>query len=258
MPMELYGKRLAVGFGSLKRDGTRDLVKPFDTRGLAPAAGYTSTVEDLGRFAAWQFRLLRQGEAGILKAPTLREMQRVQFMDPEWKVSWGLGFSVERRDDHTYVGHAGNCPGYRTYLSLRPDDETAVIVMNNSAEDPLPIGKAIFAILDKRQGYEFKTPLPTSAVKLEDYAGHYSEQPWGSESVILPWAGGLAYLNLPTADPAGEMDLLKPKGGDVFRRVRKDGSEAEEFRFVRDAAGKVTSFVHDSNPIARQSSLALP
>jgi hypothetical protein len=58
MPMELYGKRLAVGYGALKRDGTRDLLKPFDTRGLAPAAGYTSTMEDLGKFASWQFRLL--------------------------------------------------------------------------------------------------------------------------------------------------------------------------------------------------------
>jgi hypothetical protein len=53
MPMELYGTRLAVGYGALKRDGTRDLLKPFDTRGLAPAAGYTSTVEDLGKFASW-------------------------------------------------------------------------------------------------------------------------------------------------------------------------------------------------------------
>jgi CubicO group peptidase (beta-lactamase class C family) len=46
MPMELYGKRLAVGYGALKRDGTRDLLKPFNARGLAPAAGYTSTVEE--------------------------------------------------------------------------------------------------------------------------------------------------------------------------------------------------------------------
>ena len=92
MPMDLYGKRLAVGYGALKRDGTRDLLKPFNTRGITPAAGYTSTVEDLGKFASWQFRLLRTGQTNVLKAPTLREMQRVQFMDPDWKTSWGLGF----------------------------------------------------------------------------------------------------------------------------------------------------------------------
>ena len=47
---------------------------------------------------------------------------------------------------------------------------------------------------------------------------------------MLPWAGGLALLSLPTTDPAGDIEFLKPKGGDVFRRVRKDGSEAEEIQ----------------------------
>jgi CubicO group peptidase (beta-lactamase class C family) len=255
MPMDLYGKRLAVGYGALKRDGTRDLLKPFDTRGLTPAAGYTSTVEDLGKFASWQFRLLRTGQTNVLKASTLREMQRVQFMDPDWKTSWGLGFGVEHREDHIYVGHEGGCPGYHTILSMRNDDQTAVIVMDNGAESPSPFAEAIFAVLDKRKGYEFKAPLPASGIKLEDYAGRYSDQPWDSELVMLPWAGGLAFLSLPTNDPAGDIEFLKPKGGDVFRRVRKDGSEAEEFRFVRDSSGKVTSFVHFSNPVRLELSL---
>ena len=255
MPMDLYAKSLAVGYGALKRDGTRDLVKPFNTRGVTPAAGYTSTVEDLAKFASWQFRLLRTGQTNVLKAPTLREMQRVQFMDPDWKTSWGLGFAVAHRDDHIYVGHGGDCPGYHTVLSMRNDDQTAVIVMDTGADRPSPFAEAIFAILDKRKGYEFKAPLPATGIKLEDYAGRYSEQPWGSESVMLPWAGGLVHFSLPTNDPAGDMSFLKPKGGEVFRRVRKDGSEAEEIRFVRDASGKVTSFFHFSNPTPKASSL---
>jgi CubicO group peptidase (beta-lactamase class C family) len=256
MPMDLYGKRLAVGFGALRRDGTRDLIKPFNTRGITPAAGYTSTVEDLGKFASWQFRLLRTGQTNVLKTSTLREMQRVQFMDPDWKTSWGLGFEVEHLDDHIYVGHEGYCPGYNTMLSMRPDDQTAVIVMDNSmAEATGLFAKIVFAILDKRKGYEFKAPLPATGVKLEDYAGRYTEQPLGSESVMLPWVGGLVFLTLPTTDPAGDMHFLKPKGGDVFRRVRKDGSEAEEFRFVRDSSGKVTSFMHHSNPTLMESPL---
>lgn len=255
MPMELYGKRLAVGYGALKRDGTRDLLKPFNARGLAAAAGYTSTVEDLGKFASWQFRLLRSGQTDVLKAPTLREMQRVQFMDPDWKTSWGLGFRIEHSDDYTYVGHPGRCPGYHSVLSMRIDDQTAVIVMDNSSEITDLFAKSIFAILDKRKDYAFKPPLPAAGVKLEEYAGRYSPQPWESEMVILPWAGGLVILSLPTADPVGDMEFLKPKGSDVFRLVREDGSEAEEFRFVRNASGKVTSFVHWSNPTPMESSL---
>ena len=53
--------------------------------------------------------------------------------------------------------------------------------------------------------------------------------------------------------PAEDMAFLKPKGGDVFRRVRDDSSEAEEFQFKRDASGKVTSFIHFSNPTVRIS-----
>jgi hypothetical protein len=118
-------------------------------------------------------------------------------------------------------------------------------------EEPAPWGIAVYAILDKRKGYEFKAPAPASGVNLEDFAGHYSKQPWGSESAMFPWTGGLVSFSLPSEDPVGDMQFYKPKGGDVFRRVRDDGSEAEELTFTRDASGKVTGFTHFSNPTIR-------
>jgi CubicO group peptidase (beta-lactamase class C family) len=254
MPMDLYSKRLAVGYGALKRDGTRDRVKPFDTKGITPAAGYTSTVEDLGKFASWQFRLLRTGK---LKASTLREMQRVQYVDPSWKVSWGLGFWIDHKDKDTFVGHGGSCPGYKSNLMLRTQDELAAIFMDNAAEEAGQFTKAMFAIFDKRKGYEFKDPAPATGVDLDAYSGHYSQQPWDSEAVIVPWAGGLAYLSLPNENPVDGITFLKPKGGDVFRRVRDDGSEAEEVKFQRDASGKVTSIRHFSNITNRMAEPAL-
>ncbi len=273
MPIDLYGKRLAVGYGALKRDGTRDLLKPFDTKGITPAAGYTSTVEDLAKFASWQFGLLRAGKAraeddragkalaeyagaggeNVLKGSTLREMQRVQYVDPDWKVTYGLGFSVVHKDKDTFVGHEGDCPGYASSLRMRNQDELAVILMRDAPPDVQPLALTVFSILDKRKGYQFKEPAPASGVDLEAYSGRYSNQPWGSESVMVPWAGGLAYLSLPTADPAGSVSLLKPKGGDVFRRVRDDGSEAEEIKFMRDASGKLIGFMHFSNPTLRMA-----
>ena len=244
-PTELLGKQLAVGYSALRRDGTRELIKPFDTKGIAPAAGYTSTVEDLGKFASWQFKLLRTGQTSLLRPSTLYEMQRVQFMDPNWKTSWGLGFAVNRRGEKTYVGHGGSCPGYQTQLTMRNADETGVIVLMNAMENPGEEVEGVFAILDKRKGYEFKDA--TKGVALEAFTGRYSQQPWGSEAVIEPWAGGLVLLRLPSDKPVESMAFLKPKGGDVFRRVRDDGSEAEEFVFQRDSAGKVTGFLHFSN-----------
>lgn len=256
MPMDLYGTRLAVGWGGIKRDQTRDLLKPFDARGLTPAAGYTSTVEDLGRFAAWQFRLLRTEKAEVLKASTLREMQRVQFTDPDWKTTWGLGFTVTRSGEHTYVGHGGDCPGYHAMLSLRPDSETAVVAILTGTEAPSRYVAAVFALLDKRKGFAFKGQPPARDIDLEAYAGRYSDQPWGAEVAVAPWAGGLAIISLPSADPMARLTILKPKGGDVFRRVRDDGSEADDIRFERGPDGKVTGFSRFSNSSPRLADIA--
>jgi CubicO group peptidase (beta-lactamase class C family) len=251
MPRHLLGAQLAVGYGAPRRDGgAAERLAPFDMNGLRAAGGYASTAEDLGRFAAWQFRLLGSDHAEVLKASTLREMHRIQFVDPIGKPSWGLGFTVDRQGGRTYVGHGGSCPGYRSALRMRLDDQTAVVVLNTGANEPGPLVRAVFAVLDRRTGFDWKGAAP-APVPLEDYAGRYSEQPWWPESVLLPWAGGLAYTGLPTDDPVGDTDFFKPIGPDLFRRVREDGSEAEELRFLRNAAGRVTGFVRNSNPVMR-------
>jgi CubicO group peptidase (beta-lactamase class C family) len=255
MPLSLYGKRLAVGWSALTRDGKRELLRPFDARGMAPAAGYVSTVEDLARFASWQLRLLRTETPEILRASTLREMQRVQFTDPAWKVTRGLGFGLTRKGEQTYVGHGGDCPGYHSVLSLRPATRTAVAAILTGAEHPGSYAASVFELLDKRKDWNFKAPLPAKDVDLEVYAGRYSNQPWNAEFVVVPWAGGLAVLSLPSLDPAADLVVLKAKGADAFRVVRADGSEADEVRFERDASGRVIRFVEFSNFFSRLGSL---
>ncbi len=99
MPMDLYGKSLAVGYGALKRDGTRDLVKPFNTRGVTPAAGYTSTVEDLGKFASWQFRLLRTGQDECAEStnPARNAARPIHGSGLEDQLGAGLRSRAQRR-----------------------------------------------------------------------------------------------------------------------------------------------------------------
>lgn len=150
IPVELAGGRLATGYTPLDRAGQRHALASFQTRAIAPAAGYASTVEDLGRFAAWQFRLLDSAwgtsaelipGASILRPSTLREMHRVHRVDPELFDSegshWGLGFGIYPEDEQqttetTFVGHGGACPGFRTSLKLQPDTKIAAIVMINA------------------------------------------------------------------------------------------------------------------------------
>jgi CubicO group peptidase (beta-lactamase class C family) len=247
MPMSLYSRRLAVGWGAITREGTRELLKPFDTRAMTPAAGYTSTVDDLGRFAAWQFRLLRTNQPEVLRAATLREMQRVHFVDPGSKDMRGLGFEVIRKGEQIYVSHDGDCPGYHSILLLRPATETAVVLIT-TGERPGAYASAVFDILDKRLPERFPAPAVINEVDLESYAGRYSAQPWQSEVAVVPWGLGLALLWIPSSNPMEDVEILNPKGGDLFRRVRTDGNEADEVRFERDESGHVCRFVRFSNP----------
>jgi CubicO group peptidase (beta-lactamase class C family) len=250
MPMALYNRRLAAGWGAITRDGTRELLNPFEPRALTPATGYTSTVDDLGLFAAWQFRVLCTNESEVLMASTLREMQRVQFIDPVSNEMRGLGFEVVRKGEQSYLRHHGDCPGYRSILLLRPTTETAVVLIT-TGERPGTYAFGVFDILDKRQAGKSQAPAGPGDVDLESYAGRYAAQPWHSEVVVVPWDGGLVVLWIPTANPAEDVDILRPKGGDLFRRVRSDGSEADEVRFERDPSGRVCRFVQFSNPHER-------
>ncbi|MDZ7768161.1 MAG: serine hydrolase domain-containing protein [Woeseiaceae bacterium] len=135
-PEELRGEQLAIGYTGLHREGRCDPVAPFFTRGITAAAGFTSSVNELTRFASWQFRLLDGGDESVLDANTHREMQRVHWVDPDWEVTWGLGFNVRRADDETVVGHSGGCPGYITQFALLPKHRLAVIALTNAGDGP--------------------------------------------------------------------------------------------------------------------------
>lgn len=65
--------------------------------------------------------------------------------------------------------------------------------------------------------------------------------------MVAPWYDDLVVLNLPNENPDEGMILLRHVSGDVFKRVRKDNTLAEEIKFERDSAGKVTRMLQHSN-----------
>jgi len=245
LPESLWRGKLSTGYSALKRDGTRDMLPFFQAKGIAPAAGFSSTVEDLARFASWQFRLLEKGGKEILKASTLREMHRVHWVDPDWKTTWGLGFFVREVDGRTMVGHGGGCPGYSSILNIDPHKKQAFIVMINACgASPGNYANGMRDILKKVTDSGKKTK---SEVDLEEYTGLYSAQPWWGETAILPWEGKLAVFGIPSRNPAQSMGLLKHIEGDTFRRLRKDKTLGAEVIFERDEAGQVVRFWEHSN-----------
>lgn len=245
IPKEEWGKKMAIGYGATKREGPRDKVNLFEAKGIKAAAGFTSNVEDLARFASWQFRLLNNGGAEILKSSTLREMHRVQWVDPDFRTFWGLGFAIAQLDGTIMIGHGGSCPGYRTTFQLDPKEKMGYIVMINAGgESPDFFAKEIREIISK-------IPKDRTAKKnnvdMEQYSGTYTSQPWGSEKIIMPWYGDLVMLNLPSENPDEGMTVLQHVSGDTFKRVRRDKTLGEEVRFERDSSGKVIRVLQHSN-----------
>ncbi|WP_313671719.1 serine hydrolase domain-containing protein [Sandarakinorhabdus sp.] len=243
-PYDLLGTRMAVGWSPLDRAGNRTLLSRFNAAAITPAAGFTSTAEDLVRFGLWQIGLMAQETApatpGVLKPSTLREMQRIQFIDKVNYGSWGLGFVNEPSDEGNYIGHDGSCPGYHTAMLIRPDSETAVAVMTTDNHEVWNDTQQVHRLLDARRAHAFKGPPPVT-VPPEDYAGRYTNNTWNNETIILPWNGGLVTLDLPDLKAAENLSFLKPIAQDRFRRIAKDGSELHEVTFKRDASGRVVA-----------------
>lgn len=249
LPREDWGKNLAVGYSAIKRDGSRDPLSLFDARGIQAAAGYSSTVEDLARFASWQFRLLTHGGIELLKASTLREMQRVQWTDPDWKTTWGLGFVVRQQGNTTIVSHGGSCPGYRTTLQMEPKTKMAYTVMINAGgENPDVFARELRDIINKIPKTRAKL---NENINLADFSGSYAIQPWNSEQVILPWYGDLALLSLPNSNPDESMTILRHVSGNEFREVEGEVLVGGVYRFEKNASGKVIKMWTHSNSAAK-------
>ncbi|MBO6527650.1 serine hydrolase [Erythrobacter sp.] len=245
IPTGLYGGQMAVGWGALEPDGSRPQVALFDPAGITPAAGFSASVADLAKFAGWTLRLAKSGEAEVLRASTLREMQRVHYVSPDWETSWGLGFAVRQEGGTTIVSHGGSCPGYRSALMIAPKEEMGVAVAMNAMDDPGTVARGIAALVKARG--EAKPFDPVEGVSLSDYAGVYGGQPWGADYMIIPWAGGLTWLSPDANEPAKGMWRLKPLGEDRFRVVTDKGDERHEVVFERDWAGNVQAVRQHSN-----------
>ena len=247
MPEELYGKKLAVGYSAINRNGERQKVNFFQARGITPAAGFTSNVEDLGKFASWQFRLRDATLAEIIKPSTLKYMQSVHWTNPDWKLTWGLGFVVRKGPDgNTWVGHGGSCPGYRSALQLDLKKKRGyAVLINSSGTNPGKYINGIHNILGKVKD-EVKMENSES-VDLKQYTGYYDAMPWSSEEYIGTWGGGLVIINLPSDNPARAMTFFKHIEGDTFRRIRDDQELGETLVFERDEDGMITQYRQHGN-----------
>ena len=241
---------LARGYTRRLPNGARGPVGPYDLRGVSGAAALTTSVADLARFAMLQFRDGPASGAQILRGSTLREMQRVHWLEPDWQAGWGLGFHIYRALDRTLVGHGGSLRGYRSDVRFSPAERVAVIVLIN-ADD----GEARW-VIDK--AFEWVAPAiaratapppPVPDAAWQRYVGRY-RNPWGDAQVLVV-GGRLTIIGPNLPDPMWAPGTLVPIGEHTFRLETKDGygSHGERVVFEMDAAGKVARLTIGYNHI---------
>jgi D-alanyl-D-alanine carboxypeptidase len=232
---------LATGYTRRLPSDDRSPAPFTDCQGITPAANMTTSVSDLARFAMLHFRDGPPGAAQILRGSTLREMQRVHWLEPDWEAGWGLGFRITRFKGKTYVGHGGSLRGYRTQVQLCSADRIGVIVLTN-ADDGNPVQFA-----DK--AFQWVAPAIVKAVGpstpagppagWERYAGRYRSA-WIDVQVLVV-DGRLAMIDPSQPEPLLTVTWLQPESEHAFRCETKNGfgTHGERAVFELGSDGRV-------------------
>jgi len=253
LPEDQYGTDLAIGYSALDREGNRDKVNFFQARGIMPAAGFTSNVTDMAKFASWQFRLLDSTSAEILKSSTLKQMHNVHWIDPDGENTWGLGFGIVKTPDgEKGVGHSGGCPGYNTLFSTIPAKKRAYAVFTNGLNtNRTGYARGMQSLLEKYKKEAKKDSEQEEVPDLDEYEGYYHMLPWQPEVYLASWHGKLVLLGLPNENPAESMVELKYMEKDLFRRIRADEKLGETYEFIRNEDGAIEKFKRHNNYFSR-------
>ena len=241
MSIEDYGNILSLGYSSLNRNVERDKVNFFNADGITAAAGFTSNVLDLAKFARWQLNLLSSSEKNILLPETLKDMHKVHWDDDLSSVTRGLGFGVYNLDGGTWVGHGGSCPGYRSQLYISPELGIAYSVMiNSSGTNPSKYIRGMHRILSK-----VKLKKGEKVNKFKEFEGKYISQPWSSETYVQSWGENIALVSLPANEPY--ISLYKHIEGDVFKKILSNDDLGQELEIFKDDENNVIAYKTHQN-----------
>ncbi|MCB0706245.1 MAG: beta-lactamase family protein [Saprospiraceae bacterium] len=109
---------MVTGFDKAKRPAA-----PWEWSGLSPAVGLKSSVEDLCTFFQY---LMKQDRFSILA-----EQATETGIRKNTRISWGWHVLQQKRYYPIFL-QTGVTSGYRAYVALVPQTQTAVVVLSNS------------------------------------------------------------------------------------------------------------------------------
>jgi CubicO group peptidase (beta-lactamase class C family) len=136
--------QLAVGSSAATTPEGVDRLPDFGA--LTPAAGLYTSVDDIAKFIALQFRDGNADTGTVLGGRSLQEMHNAASRG-SGPGDFAIGWEVGSLGDHTTIGHPGVVYGFTTQLSLVPESKLGVAVFTNGRTDPAALADEILSAL---------------------------------------------------------------------------------------------------------------
>jgi CubicO group peptidase (beta-lactamase class C family) len=206
----------ATGYSALGYADHRLPIDHVDTAAMSAATGFTSTAQDLVRFAAAQ----RFGDERLLTDDSKRRMQHEEWSTVRPDRWYGLGIDLEDADGHRVVGHGGGYPGHITRTTVDPRSGVAISILTNAIDGPargLVVGALALIGLAAADIAEDEKVDATA----EKYCGRFANL-WGVTDVVR-LGNRLVAVSPEADDPAEGVSTLTVVGDDRLKVSSDNG-----------------------------------
>ena len=234
MPAE-DDSRMATGYLGLPYVDSRKVAPFTQASGYTPAFGMASTVEDLVRFISFH---LSDHDSAVLRASTLRDMQRVHWLEPHWQGGAGLGFVISQSEGRVFASSLGEIKGYTCLAALSRTQRYGIIVLTNAVfsqpnEYALRITNFLLPSLAQ---HGHRTAQPQLDPSWVQYTGIYTTD-WGGDTQVVVRQGQLQIVDLMSVDAPPQ--VLEPTAEAHEFKIGDGYWVGETCRFDLDESGKV-------------------
>jgi CubicO group peptidase (beta-lactamase class C family) len=236
---ELVADRLAdyaTGYSALGYADHRVPIDHVDTRAMSAATGFSSTAEDVVRYAAAH----ALGDGRLISDRSKRQMQHEDWPIVADKRYYGLGVEIDRSDNRRLIGHGGGYPGHITRTYVDPGTAVALSVFANAIDGPAAeLAFGALAIIG------LATTEPSDDQRVDQtadrFTGRYANL-WGVTDIVRLGHRLLA-LSPEAADPTPSVMVLAHAGPDRLnvREASGLGGVGEDVDFEFGPSGEVTS-----------------
>lgn len=188
-----------------------------DLAGASAAGQLWSTVEDLGKWAAF----LAAGREGVLDAKTIDAMwfPQVMYQPNEWTLAWGLGLMLVNRDGRIYGGHGGAMAGHLAGVYIDRKSGIGAAALTNSGTrgdvELLAVRLAAETIDLWPEPIEPWQPESEPPAAVRRILGRW----WSEGNEFVFWWQGGRLRSRPVGYPAFRPDTIFEPEGDGWRAV---------------------------------------